>query len=703
MSTTVHKTIDLAHPEIDVIKTRLKEFILQGIEFEDSLFALLKNDEAFYQRPEPLRHPLIFYYGHTFTFFTNKLYAAGILTERLNPRLEAMLAIGVDEMSWDDLHEANYDWPTVSELRNYREEVKTLVLNLIDKCEATSPVTWESPLWPFVMGAEHHRIHFETSSVLIRQLDLKYIKESSAWTPCSKVGLTPTNPMLEVKAIKVVMGKDHQAPLYGWDNEYGRDEVSLKPFKASQQLVSNGEFLKFVRSGGYECDQYWSEEGAKWRHFKKASYPHFWFLRGDDFYLRLIEREIELPLDWPVEVNYLEAHAYCNWKSEQDKSDYRLPTEAEWFALLKASKVAKVSDWEVAPGNLNFEHFKSPCPVTEFRQGDFYDVTGNVWQWTETAIYPFDGFKIHELYDDFSVPTFDGLHNLIKGGSFISTGNEANMDSRYAFRRHFFQHAGFRYVESPNSVKTFDNTYETDLQLSQYCEFHYGDEYFNTANFPKACIEKAAQYFNHLDKRAKALDLGCAVGRSTFELAKYFDEVLGIDYSARFIDKAIQVHEHQSLRYTLTMEGEIMDFYERDLKALGLSELKGKIDFMQGDACNLAKKYSNFDLIFAGNLIDRLRSPRAFLKSISDHMNPGALLIITSPYTWLTEFTPKEEWLGGYKRDGENVTTLMGLKEELSDRFELIDSQIEIPFVIRETKRKFQHSISEMSVWKLKK
>ncbi len=703
MSTAVHKTIDLAHPDIDVIKTRLKEFLLEGFQFEDALFALLKSDEAFYQRPEPLRHPLIFYYGHTVTFFINKLYAAGQITERLNPKLESMLAIGVDEMSWDDLHEANYDWPKVSEVRAYREAVKARVLAQIDQVPATSPVTWESPLWPIIMGAEHQRIHLETSSVLIRQLDLSFIKKNPTWAPCSLQGETPTNRLLSVKSAHVVMGKTHNDSLYGWDNEYGRDEAHLKAFKASEFLVSNGEYLEFVRAGGYENDVYWSEEGAKWRHFKKSSYPHFWFLRDGDFYLRVIDREIALPLDWPVEVNYLEARAFCAWKSQELGTELRLPSEAEWFALLQESALSKVNEWKTAPGNINLEHYKSPCPVTTFCHGNFYDVIGNVWQWSETAIYPFEGFKVHELYDDFSVPTFDGLHNLMKGGSFISTGNEANMDSRYAFRRHFFQHAGFRYVESTNPVKTFDNTYETDTQLSQYCEFHYGDEYFNTPNFPKACIEEASQFFTHLSSKGKALDLGCAVGRSTFELARYFDEVLGIDYSARFIDKALQVLEHQSLRYTLTSEGEIMDFYERDLRGLGLSELKGRIDFMQGDACNLASKYSGFDLIFAGNLIDRLRSPRAFLRSISAHMNPGALLVICSPYTWLTEFTPKEEWLGGYKADGENVTTLMGLKEELGGKFDLLGPPIEIPFVIRETKRKFQHTISEMSVWQLRK
>lgn len=53
---------------------------------------------------------------------------------------------------------------------------------------------------------------------------------------------------------------------------------------------------------------------------------------------------------------------------------------------------------------------------------------------------------MHPIYDDFTMPTFDDKHNLIKGGSWISTGNLAIPQSRYAFRRHFFQHAGFRPV-----------------------------------------------------------------------------------------------------------------------------------------------------------------------------------------------------------------------------------------------------------------
>jgi len=94
------------------------------------------------------------------------------------------------------------------------------------------------------------------------------------------------------------------------------------------------------------------------------------------------------------------------------------------------------------------EYWFSPNPVDYFKTGDFYDIVGNVWQHCSTPIYPFEDFDIHPVYEDFTTPTFDGRHYMIKGGSFVSTGNEATKHARFAFRRHFHQFAGFRYVES---------------------------------------------------------------------------------------------------------------------------------------------------------------------------------------------------------------------------------------------------------------
>ncbi|MGL4516757.1 MAG: SAM-dependent methyltransferase, partial [Shewanella sp.] len=115
--------------------------------------------------------------------------------------------------------------------------------------------------------------------------------------------------------------------------------------------------------------------------------------------------------------------------------------------------------------------------------------------------------------------------------------------------------------------------------------------------------------------------------------------------------------------------------------------------------CNLKPMFSGYDLVYASNLIDRLTDPRSFLQTIGQRIHQGGYLVIASPYTWLEDYTPKTKWLGGIKLKGENFTTLDGLTETLIDQFELIAVK-DIPFVIRETRRKFQHSISQMTLWR---
>jgi putative 4-mercaptohistidine N1-methyltranferase len=162
------------------------------------------------------------------------------------------------------------------------------------------------------------------------------------------------------------------------------------------------------------------------------------------------------------------------------------------------------------------------------------------------------------------------------------------------------------------------------------------------------------------------------------------------------------MHDEGYLRYAFPEEGEILSFHEISLTDLGLEGVSERVEFYQADACNLPEKFTGYDLVLAANLIDRLYSPRRFLSTIHEHINPGGLLVITSPYTWLEEFTKKEEWLGGYKDAGENVTSLEGLNSALAPRFRLLGEPRDIPFVIRETRRKFQHTIAEMTVWELK-
>ncbi len=679
-------------------RAEIRAYFHASYSLDEQLYDTLADDAAFYLRPEPLRHPLIFYLGHTAAFYINKLIVAKVIDERINPGYEAMFAIGVDEMSWDDLDEAHYDWPTVAAVKAYRDRVRTLVDGVIESLPLTLPIAWENPWWAIMMGIEHSRIHLETSSVIIRRLPIERVRQLPLWAICTESGTAPQNRLLPVAGGKVTLGKQKDHPLYGWDNEFGNHRFVVDDFEASRYLVSNAEYREFVAAGGYRTPAFWSDEGERWLNFSRAEHPLFWIRDGDSWRLRTMAQEIAMPWDWPVEVNQLEAKAFCNWKAKQTGLPIRLPTEDEWYRLHDLLDIPDQPYWERAPGNINLEHFASSCPVGKFQFGDFCDVVGNVWQWTETPITGFDGFEVHPWYDDFSTPTFDTQHNLIKGGSWISTGNEATRDCRYAFRRHFFQHAGLRYVASEQEIEEPEAMYESDGAVAQYCDAHFGPDKFGVANFPATLARLCVDAMGERPKR-RALDLGCAVGRGSFELAKEFDFVTGIDFSARFIRIAYQLQEKGNIHYQLPEEGEIVSFHEQRLADFGLAGLGAKIEFFQGDAHNLKPQFANYDLVLAANLLDRLYDPARFLALIRERINPGGLLVLASPYTWLEEFTKKENWLGGVRRAGEPFTTLDGLQEQLGGHFRMVGEPRDVPFVIRETARKFQHTVSQLTIW----
>ncbi|MDF1875580.1 5-histidylcysteine sulfoxide synthase [Sulfurimonas sp. SAG-AH-194-I05] len=686
--------ITLHGSSVEQKRQEIKEYFLNTYDLFEKMFELFKNDTTFYEQSESTRHPMIFYFGHTATFFVNKLVNMKIISERINPAFESIFAVGVDEMTWDDVDSQHYKWPSVEETKAYRHDVKELVLTLIETLPLTLPIRWESEMWVILMGIEHEKIHLETSSVLHRQMPLERIENISDFKQCTDYDEAPKNELVLIPSCEVSLGKKHGSDYYGWDNEYGSYSQSVQAFETSKYLVSNAEYMEFVKSGGYENQEFWSEEGREFLRISKAKHPVFWSVENGHYFYRILTSKIQMPMNFPVEVCQLEADAFCAYKSQKDSLEYILPSEAEYEALCQ--HVGLGEEQHTVDANVNFK-YASSTPVDTFNFNGIYDVVGNVWQHSRSHMRPFEGFEVHPAYDDFTVPTFDEKHALILGSSWASTGNLITKHSRYAFRKHFYQHAGFRYVVSQKKEEEMVDIYETDVLVSQYCEFQYGEEHFNVKNFAIECAQVARSLAVNTNK---ALDLGCATGRATYELAKEFDHVDGIDFSARFVQVGVKLKEEGVIVFTSQEEGTLVTHKKVTMEALGYESIKHKTAFWQGDACNLKPNFTGYDLIMATNLIDRLYQPRLFLDTVDERLNDDGILMITSPYTWQESSTDKEFWLGGYKdENGKEVRTIDTLKEILGVKFELIHTQ-DLAFVIKETARKFQHTLSHVSVWK---
>jgi putative 4-mercaptohistidine N1-methyltranferase len=239
--------------------------------------------------------------------------------------------------------------------------------------------------------------------------------------------------------------------------------------------------------------------------------------------------------------------------------------------------------------------------------------------------------------------------------------------------------------------------YENEPSVCQYLDFHYGPSHFDVPNFPKACVDALVPYLGALSMK-RALDVGCSVGRSSFELAKHFEHVDAIDFSVRFIQSALELARGNSLKYFLCDEGEIEHQAVASLDGLGLLSSAERVSFWQADACNLSSRFADYDLIFAANLLDRLYAPARFIEQLHAVIKPDGLLILSSPYTWLEEFTPREQWLGGRCVNGQDVSSFEALQAALEGW--VLVARLDLPFVIRETARKYQHSISDYTIWR---
>ncbi len=248
------------------------------------------------------------------------------------------------------------------------------------------------------------------------------------------------------------------------------------------------------------------------------------------------------------------------------------------------------------------------------------------------------------------------------------------------------------------------NPYETDKLLNEYLLFHYGKPQevlshafgpLDALDYPLRCVSECIASAQ-LPAQTRALDLGCAVGRATFELARHFEEVIGIDYSHRFVAAAEAIRATGGIDYMRPDEGERATRLRATLPS-GVDA--ARIRFEQGDAQALRGGLGTFDAVLMANLIDRLRKPVQCLEHLPDLVRPGGLLVVTSPYTWMEEYTPRADWLGGLEGQDGGRSTLEGLQLQLEPAFRL-ESFRDLPFLIREHARKYQWSVAQASLWR---
>ena len=237
------------------------------------------------------------------------------------------------------------------------------------------------------------------------------------------------------------------------------------------------------------------------------------------------------------------------------------------------------------------------------------------------------------------------------------------------------------------------NPYELSKLVDEYLLFHYGEPElllpyeFGPHKALNFAVRTVSETLDTKIERGRALDVGCSVGRSSFELSKFCGEVVGIDFSNAFIEAANDLRENKSRDYRVLIEA-----HQSEIAIARIPEGANpeRVHFETGDAMDLRVDLGEFDVVHAANLICRLPDPLKFLHRLPSLLHPGGQLVITTPCTWLGEFTPPENW--------PDKPTIEWLEEALGESFTL-DRTLDLPFLIRETARKFQWTVAQGSVW----
>jgi formylglycine-generating enzyme required for sulfatase activity len=362
----------------------------------DKLFHVV-HPKALYDRPIPERHRIVFYLGHLEAFDWNLLAGHVYGLDCFHPRFDRLFALGIDPVDGGLPSDQPSDWPALGEIREYNARARE---RLDARLERDSLLTSEAAGEGFSysnefilnVGIEHRLMHAETLAYLLHQLPLD--RKAGPQLAPSLAAVPPAHRVVEIPTGKATLGSPRAPmPIFGWDNEFEQHSVNVPAFSIDAYKVTNGQFLEFVRQGGYEQASLWTKADWEWIQAQGIQHPQLWARRGDTWFYRTMFAEIPLPTKWPVYVSHAEAAAYARWTKKA------LPSEAQWHraAYGTSAGVEPTFPWgdippEPARGNFDFQSW-DPAPVNAHPAGrssyGVEDLLGNGWEWTSTLLSPF--------------------------------------------------------------------------------------------------------------------------------------------------------------------------------------------------------------------------------------------------------------------------------------------------------------------------
>lgn len=410
----------------------------------DALFDIVKPD-FLYERPIRERHRIVFYIGHLEAFDRNLFDQRLFHLPSSDARLDQLFAFGIDPVDGALLTDTPADWPRMNEVRAYARDARMR----IDEQLASLDLPHDSPQHDtparlLNVAIEHRLMHVETLAYMLHQLPFAQKQAPAGAREIADHLYTAKPAMVSVPAGRTELGMTRERGVFGWDNEFGEEQVEVPAFEIDRYMVSNGAFLDFVADGGYRRKDLWDDANWAWKEAEGIEHPVFWVrdaggADGADsaWRLRTMFEDMPLPLAWPVYVSHAEASAFARWRGAC------LPSEAQWQRAAHGALPG-------ATDNFDFRNWNpvavdaSPDSVSTWGVEGLY---GNGWEWTSTVFGPLPGFEAFPFYEGYSANFFDGQHYAMKGGSSRTAACMLRPTFRNWFQpRYQYVYAGFRCV-----------------------------------------------------------------------------------------------------------------------------------------------------------------------------------------------------------------------------------------------------------------
>ncbi|HUH30478.1 MAG TPA: ergothioneine biosynthesis protein EgtB [Rhodanobacter sp.] len=311
--------------------------------------------------------------------------------------------------------------PSLEAVRAYRARVDDAVSELLERSSDPELATL------VVMGLQHEQQHQE-----LLLTDIKHAFWCSPLQPAYRPPL-PDASAAVATPLRFVHGREgiveigHRGDSFAFDNETPRHRTLLQPHALANRLVTNGEYLTFVREGGYREPTLWLADG--WDTVQREGWQHPLYWQDDLASEFTLAGVCALDPHEPVcHLSYYEAEAFARW------ADARLPTEAEWESA--AERVA-------VDGNLQDTQRFQPQPAGNAE--GVRQLFGDVWEWTASPYVSYPGFR--------PLPGTLGEYNgkfmcgqwVLRGGSCATPTEHIRASYRNFFPPHArWQFAGLR-------------------------------------------------------------------------------------------------------------------------------------------------------------------------------------------------------------------------------------------------------------------